>query len=108
MQGNKKVNFSKLIQFGFIFSNQNYVYEKILSESNFKLIVTITPDEKITTKIIDPELNEQYILHTVNDAVGNFVGNVRYEYEQTMKEITDECFDVFISEQAQNLISYVN
>lgn len=104
----KKVNFSKLIHFGFIFINQKYIYEKILHKSKFKLRVTVTNDGKVIAKIIDPKLNEEYILHKVNDATGNFVDNVRYEYEQTLKKISDECFDIFISEQAQKLISYID
>ena len=70
---NKKVNLSKLLQFGFVQTESGYIYRKTLSESGFLLNVHVTPQGEISTEIIDPSLNELYTLHLVGHATGGFV-----------------------------------
>lgn len=105
----KKINFSKLIPFGFIQDQNTYKYKKILSESEFVLTVKITEDGSISTELIDATVNEPYTLHLVDGAVGSFVGKVKMQYEETLTEIAEKCFepDVFKSRQAKALIEYV-
>ena len=77
---NKKINLSKLLQFGFVQTESGYIYRKTLSESGFLLNVHVTPQGEISTEIIDPSLNELYTLHLVGHATGGFVETVKYEY----------------------------
>ena len=79
---NKKVNLSKLLQFGFVQTESGYIYRKTLSESGFLLNVHVTPQGEISTEIIDPSLNELYTLHLVGHATGGFVETVKYEYQE--------------------------
>ena len=106
---NKKVNLSKLAPFGFEQKGSRYVYDKILPGSGFRLTVQITAEGEISSEMIDPSFNEPYTLHLTDGAVGSFVGVVRGQYEETLLEIAGQCFepDVFKSEQAKELISYV-
>lgn len=106
---NKKVNLSKLEPFGFEQKGSYYVYEKILSESGFKLIVTITMRGQITAEVLDSSFNEPYILHLVDGSTGSFVGGIKVQYEETLTEIANYCFenDVFKSVQAKEVIDYV-
>ncbi len=107
---NKKVVISKLSDFGFVQDNNEYIFEKALNTSDFKLTVKITADGNISTEIIDPSFNEPYTLHLVENAVGSFVGNIRNEYEEILAEIAEKCFetDVFKSEQAKRIIDYAS
>lgn len=104
---NRKVIFSKLSEFGFKKVKGSYKYTKTLSSSGFEMTVTIVKSGKVSAKITDPDTGE-YTLH-LTDSAGSFVGNVREEYEQTLEEIANSCFerDVFKSEQTKRLIEYV-
>lgn len=106
---NKKVNFPKLLLFGFEVRDSCFVYERVLSESGLKLIVSITMQGEVTTEMIDLSLKEPYILHLVDGTAGSFVGGVKVQYEETLTEIANQCFenDVFKSAQAKEVIDYV-
>lgn len=105
----RKVNIPKLLLFGFVLKDDKYEYQKVLSESGFVLTVRITSDENILSEITDPSTNEPYTLHLAENAVGCFVGGVKRQYEETLTEIAQKCFepDVFKSEQAKALIFFV-
>lgn len=106
---NKKVNLSKLVPFGFQQKDSYFVYEKFFTESELKLVVTITMEGTITAEIFDTALNESYILHVVNGATGSFVGEIKAQYEESLTEIATHCFeeDVFKFPQAKEVINYV-
>lgn len=104
---NRKVIFPKLEGFGFVKSKTLYKYSKKLSGSGFDMTVTITKKGKVTASVTDPDTGE-YTLH-LTDSAGSFVGQVREEYEQTLTEIAESCFepDVFKEEQTKRLTEYV-
>lgn len=106
---NKKVNMSKLIPFGFTEKDSCFIYEKILAESGFKLMVAITMDGKVNTQVIDPSTDEPYVLHLVGGVTGSFAGTIKAQYEEILNEIAEQCFevDVFKSKQAKEVIGYV-
>lgn len=104
---NRKAVFSKLTDFGFVKSKTLYKYSKALSESGFEMTVMVNKSGKISAKVVEPDVGE-YTLHLTNSA-GSFVGQVREEYEQTLTEIAESCFepDVFKAEQTKRLMEYV-
>lgn len=106
---NKKVNQSKLVPFGFKQKGSSFLYERSFSESDFKLIVTITMEGEITAEVFDTLLNEPYILHLVDGSTGSFVGKIKEEYKEILTEIAKHCYenDVFKSVQAKEIIDYV-
>lgn len=105
----KTVVSEKLLAYGFTENTDTYSYHTILPDSGFEITVQITRQGDVLAEVIDPACNEPYTLHLVDDAVGSFVGGIRLEYEQILREIADQCFepDVFKSEQAKKLIDYV-
>lgn len=105
----RKLNISNLVPFGFELINEQYEYQKVLSESGFILTVKISADGTVSSEIIDPALNEPYTLHLTDGAVGSFVGSVKSQYEEILMEIAQKCYDpdVFKSSQAKELIDYV-
>ncbi len=105
----RKLNISKLIPFGFELKDEKYEYRKVLPDSGFVLYVAITADGTLSSEIIDPALDEPYTLHLADEAVGSFVGSVKSQYVETLKEIAEKCYDpdVFKSDQANELIDYV-
>lgn len=105
----RTVNIQKLIDFGFIKNDDIYMYQTTFSESGFIMTINISEQGDIEAKIIDPSFNEPYTLHLADGAVGSFVGGIKTEYEQTLTEISEKCFepDVFKTAQAKKLIEYV-
>lgn len=104
---NRKVVFSKLEGFGFVKNKTQYKFKRTLSPSGFELTVAINKSGKVSAVVIDPDTGE-YTLH-LTDSAGSFVGEVRGEYERTLLEIAEKCFerDVFKSEQTKRLIAHV-
>ena len=104
---NRKAVFSRLAEFGFKRDGNAYRYTKTLPESGFEMTVTVSDGGEVSAVVVDPDTGE-YTLH-LTDSAGSFVGMVRYEYECTLNEIADSCFeaDVFKAEQTKRLIEYI-
>ena len=60
------------------------------------MTVTVNNLGQIFSEVIDDNLNEPYTLHLIDGASGGFVGQVRTDYENALKEIAEQCFDVEI------------
>lgn len=104
---NRKVIISKLAGFGFKKSGAAYKFTKTLSPSGFEMTVTINKSGAVSAVVSDPDTGE-YTLH-LTDSAGSFVGEIREEYERTLSEIAEACFerDVFKEEQTKRLVEYV-
>ena len=107
---NKTPDFSKLPAYGFVRQKDSYIYTTGIVENQFKMVVSIEPDNNVKTKVLDNDLGDEYILHLTPDAVGSFVGKVRSEYNNVLQDIADKCFisDVFKSEQSRRIIAYLS
>lgn len=105
---NRRPNIKKLLSYGFKPVENGYIYSCDLADTQMKLTVTVTSEGKLYTDIID-SFGDEYVLHRVPDAEGNFVGSVRTETEAVIDDISDKCFepDVFKAEQAKAVIAYV-
>lgn len=105
---NKKVNFQKLLKFGFKKTDDGFCYSIYLLNKQFKLDIKITSTGKLHTKLFECETNDEYTLHLVQNATGTFVGKIKDEYDYVIKKIVDACFDnnIFKSEYAQRIIEY--
>lgn len=105
----KTVNTQKLISYGFEMASDVYTYHTTLPGSGFLMTVNVSDRGRITTAVIDPALDEPYTLHLADGAAGSFVGNVKMEYEQALREISEQCFepDVFKARQTKELLEYV-
>ncbi len=103
----KKPNFDKLLKFGFKRHEKIYQFDKEILD-DFILSVFVSESGEVSTKLIDKSSGEEYFLHLLKDSVGQFVGSVREEFEKTLKEICDNCFetDVFKSKQAKAVLDF--
>ena len=105
----RKINFKKLLKYGFIEKENQYEYKTILIENEFDLIVTFSKDGKLDTKVIDLMSNDEYLLVKVPDATGEYVGKVREVYRNKLSQIITKCseIEVFKSNQAKQIIKYI-
>ena len=106
---NKKVIFSKLLDFGFKKIKQEYVYQTEIMQGSFCLTVTINELGEIETVLKEPDTDEIYTLHLIDGVKGSFVGRIRCEYESVLDTILKECYEpcVFKSKQSYEIINYV-
>lgn len=106
---NKKANLKKLLDFGFIQEAEGYVYSAPIVDGQFRLIVIADSGGGIKTRVIDNDLDDEYILHLTTDAVGPFVGKVRTDYQNVLQKISDTCFetDLFKSKYTPLIIQYI-
>lgn len=105
----KKVLLEKLVPYGFAKKKEGFYYTKRISQGQFLLSVLVKHDGRMETTLTDTALGEEYILHLVPGTTGAFVGQVRQEYQEVLDHIFENCYepDVFQSEYAHKLISYV-
>ena len=84
---NRKIIKSKLIDYGF---NQDYVFEKTLSNPNFKAVIIYEKDT-LFSKVIDLEMDEDYVLVDVKTPIGKFAAELKIEYEIIITDIIEKC-----------------
>ena len=104
-----KVEIEKLMEYGFIIENDTYTFSTNLMNNDLKMYVIITKKQEITTKLIDIFSNEEYILHKIRKANGNYISKVKEQYQQVLEDIKNNCFvkEIFKNEKTKEVIRYV-
>lgn len=102
-------NIERLEQFGFVLYENIYCYETKIVDDQFALTIQISSTGNIETKMVELATGEVYTLYQVESAKGNFVGRVRIEYCDMLKEIALHCFDkeIFKNDWTKQIIHYV-
>ena len=77
---NRKININKLLEYGFIREKEDYIYRTKIHSAQFEMIVE-AKDSGITSRLIDLENKDEYILVDIQDSIGEFVENL----EKNMK-----------------------
>ena len=104
----RKINYDRLVEYGFILKEDNYYYEKVINDGVFKIVIEINKQQKIA-KVIDLLNDQEYNLVDVKGVTGNFVAKIKEIYEALINDIIDKCsdVDVFKSKQTIAIINYV-
>ena len=104
---NKKPNYQKLLKFGFKKKDSVYCYSQEIFNGQFELAVEIEGKD-VSTRLTDISSGELYTLHLIEGVSGTFIGQVRCEYEDVLKEISEKCFetDVFEWEYTKKILKY--
>lgn len=105
----KKVNFEKLVKYGFKKENDFYVYSVLILQGQFEVKLSISLDGDVFTDVFDVLSGEIYTLHLVEGAKGSFIGKVKEEYDFLLKEICEKCFDenIFKSCYTKEIINFI-
>ncbi len=105
---NGTADIDKLLAFGFERQADGFVYEREISEGQFRFRAVVNGDGLKTT-LFDVLTEEPYTLHLVEEAQGAFVASVRAAYREVLDEIERACFPKksFQGASAQELIDYV-
>lgn len=90
---NKRPNFEKLIQYGFIKKDNIYLKSINIFNDMFMLNIYVNLEEETFIEVIDKEINEEYSLVYVESTVGSFVGNIRIICEEILQDIVNNCYE---------------
>lgn len=106
---NKTISHKKLLEYGFKKDGKSYLYKTKIDNKQFEMIVEVN-NQEMRSKLIDIENEGEYVLVDIADSVGKFVGKVREEYENILKDIIQNCTEtnIFKSKQAKEIIRYVH
>lgn len=105
----KKIDFNRLVTFGFQPSGTSYTYQTPIVDNQFLLTITATKPNQLTTHVTDMSTNEEYVLHLTPQAHGKFVGKVATAYQQVLDHIEADCMNnnVFQAAQVQAVMTHV-
>ena len=105
----KRVVFESLVAFGFEKSEAGYDYAELILNGDFEVRVHVSLDGQVSAKVIDTDLNEEYLALHVAGASGNFVGQVREAYQEVLERVAEACFEAlpFASDQMNRLANHL-
>ncbi len=97
-----------LLLHGFKRKGGAFVREYEILGGQFVLSVKISTD--VSTKLTEEEFGDEYTLHLVPNATGDFVGKIRDAYKKILSEIAEECFErnAFKCKQTKKIISHIS
>ena len=103
-----KFNYDKLIKYGFKKKNNIYLYNKNILNDSFNVEVSINK-ETVKVKVIDLNINEEYIGYRISDLNGEFVDKIRNIIKELLEDIRDNCClnNLFIFDQTNRIIDFV-
>lgn len=88
-----KVDYKKLIDYGFILDNDEYILIKNIMNNNFKAVIKINEKGNIIGKIYDKTFDDiEYTTFRIENNIGSFANKVKSEYINLLEDIKDECF----------------
>lgn len=104
-----KVDFSKIIKYGFKKDKKIYRYSKKIMNEAFEINVEIDEIGNVKGKVIDLSFEDEYTNFRVEGPRGAFAGEVREEFENLLKDIKSKCFrkENFIFEQSNRITNLI-
>lgn len=99
----------KLLEFGFVREGKGLIYQCDLLDGDFQAIIRVDDQGKLSGRLIDSELGEDYTVFRTPQATGQFVGQVRQAYQELLEEIADfACQNLPLkSAQGRRLDAYI-
>ncbi|MGF0111990.1 MmcQ/YjbR family DNA-binding protein [Streptococcus sp. SGI.013] len=80
-----------LIPFGFILSDNRYIYREVFMEGQFEAVVEVDEAGQLSSYVWDCEMEEVYTAHLVTAPAGAFVGQVREGYQSILARVEEAC-----------------
>lgn len=105
---NRVPDFNRLLANGFAKSDGGYLNSYELLNGEFEMEIFVSDAGKVSVKVFDAFLREEYVLVHMPGAGGGFVGTVTAACEEVLVKIAERCFyyEVFKTEQAKQIMEY--
>ncbi len=103
------VDFAKLTDYGFVREDDDFSFEKIFMDGQFKAVIKIDKSGELRGDVYDVSEGEVYLPMRVNAVSAGFAAKVRVEYEWILTDIKEHCFNIscFVGEQANRLADLI-
>ena len=100
-----KIDFDKISKYGFKKDKSLYKYSKNIMNNTFRVDVEINNDGIVKGKVYDLAFGDEYTNFRIEDTAGAFVGQVKDEFKNVLKDIRNNCFtrEAFIYEQSNRI-----
>lgn len=104
-----KVDLKKVLQYGFKKEKNLYRYSKNIMNNTFRVDIEINEQGNVKGKVIDPSFGDEYTNFRIEDCTGSFVGQVKEEFENLLKDIRSKCYirEAFIAEQSNRITNLI-
>ena len=104
-----KVDFKKLIDYGFKQENNEYILTKRFKSLFFLAEIKVSKNGTVNGRVFDLEDNEEYNNFRIESQNGSFVNKVREEYKNILLDIKKNCFinDHFLLKETNKLTNYI-
>ena len=89
--GKSKFNNEKLLNYGFKQYDDSFKFEKNLSIDNMMLILEIQSNNVINSKVIDLDVNEEYLNYKFNNKLGEYAYKIKEEVINILEDIKENC-----------------
>lgn len=101
---NKRIVRDKLKKFGF----ENGEYSENILDGQFDLKLTVDEEGRLFSSLLETAFGDEYILHLVPDAQGEFVGAVKAAHNAVVDKFIAGCCEnaIFTDEQPRAVIEY--
>lgn len=102
-------DYKKLIEYGFIKKGDEYIFEKIFKNNDFKAIIKVLKNGEVKGKIFDVENDDEFLPSRIKNMEGGFIGNINEEYKSILLQVRKNCFHerYFISNQANRICDLI-
>jgi len=100
-----KIDFDKISEYGFKKEKTLYKYSKNIMNDTFRVDIEIDNCGIVKGKVYDLSFGDEYTNFRLKDSIGSFVGQVRDEFKNLLKDIRSGCFtrEAFIYEQSNRI-----
>ncbi len=100
-----KIDFDKISEYGFKKDKSLYKYSKKIANNTFRVDIEINNDGIVKGKVYDLDFGDEYTNFRIEDSTGPFVGQVRDEFKNLLKDIRNKCFtrETFMYEQSNRI-----
>ena len=104
-----EVKEESLIPYGFVKEKDDYRYSKKFMKNTFQADIFLDKKGKVTGKVYDLEVGEEYTNFRLESMVGEFVSTVKEEYHLILKDILKHCFqkNYFQNDQSNRLVHFI-
>ncbi|MCI8700098.1 MAG: hypothetical protein HFJ47_01990 [Clostridia bacterium] len=105
---NRIINNEELLKYGFKKKNEIYTYKTYINNKQFEINIVISETRKYS-KLIDLENGMEFALVDIENATGQFIGELRKKYEDIIEDVIVKCTSkgAFKSNQAKEIIEYI-
>ncbi len=100
-----KVNYQKLLEYGFNKSKNTFKLTKLIIDNTFSINIEVNSKEKISVKVYDLSINDEYISFRINNDNLSFANKIKEEVINLLLDIRNKCYTNLNSNNQMNRIT---